>query len=389
MRQNGYREDRVAFVITDGWTTHFLRGQLRALRERGLEPLVVAAAGPDLANFAREEGVRVATIDITREPRLVQDLRSVLQLVLILREWRPVLVNASTPKAALVGMLAAWLCRTPVRVHQVRGHRFETMSGSRARLLKGLERLSSRLATHVQFNSASLRTSAIEQGLLRAGVGVVIGAGSSNGVDVTAFRPDEDQVSALRTAYGIPHDAPVIGFLGRLVLDKGVVDLVEIFGRLVQRHADLRLLLIGPFEEGNPVPPATRKCIEQDPRIIAVGRVDDAAACYRVMDVLAFPSYREGLPNAVLEAQATCVPVVGYAATGTVDALEQGHGGSLVTVGDRTALESELDRYLSEPALRREQGVAGRARVMVDFDQVTVWSATAISYREWIGSRRR
>ena len=183
----------------------------------------------------------------------------------------------------------------------------------------------------------------------------MIGGGSGNGIDVARFADDVLPTRAeARERFGLPADATVVGFVGRFTRDKGIADLTSVFTstlREIPNAADVWLLLVGQFEDGDPVPADVRATIERDERIVTVPWLDHTGVAYRAMDVLAFPSYREGLPNVPLEAQLCGVPVVGYAATGTVDAVAPGQsdgsdasGGDsvLVPVGDVEALGREL-----------------------------------------------
>lgn len=374
---------RILYIITDPVSTRLLRGQLRWMVNAGFEVHLACAPGPELERFGKAEGVRVHKLPLVREPSPLQDLRAFIAAVILLRRLRPTLVNASTPKAGFVGTVAAWLCRVPVRVYVVRGFRFEGERGFRRALLRGIDRLAIRLATQVIFNSRSLERLALDERLIGHGAGIVLGAGSGNGVDLSRFGSLPSR-GAARRASGLEEAAQVIGFAGRLTQDKGVVDLVTAFQDLAGTRPALRLLLVGDFEEGDPVPVATRERIEGDERIVRTGWVDDPAPVYPAMDVLAFPSYREGLPNVPLEAQAAGIPVVGYAATGTVDAVPPGQIGELVPVADTDALVVALSKLLDDPDRARRLGTRGREWVAEAFRPERVWTDLAARYAAWL-----
>jgi glycosyltransferase involved in cell wall biosynthesis len=381
---------RLLIVVSHPMTARILmRGQLAHLAEAGFEVAVAAAPGPDLEAVAASEGVRVFPVPFTRRISPLRDLVALARAVAVIHRFRPAVVNAGTPKAGLVGMLAARLCGAPVRLYTLRGLRLETSSGLARRLFALLERSTVACAHRVVCVSPSLRRRCLELGLAPAGKTVVIGGGSSNGVDVDRFRPAAaGEAAALRRELGIPEGAPVVGFVGRWTRDKGLDDLAEVFfSDLLPRHPDCRLLLLGAWEEGDPVPAEVRRALTVEPRVVRPGFVADPAPFYRVMDVLAFPSYREGMPNAPLEAAASAVPVAGYAATGTVDAVESGVTGTLVATGDRRALAVALAGYLDDPALAARHGRAGRERVERLFSQSIVWSAWSRLYRDELGRR--
>ena len=383
---------RILYVVTHPMTANILmRGQLRYMREAGFELAVVSGPGPELDEIKAREDVATYSVPLRREIGLAADIRALLGLRKRMRIFKPDVVVASTPKAGLLGMFAAWVERIPVRVYLVRGLRLETTSGLRRFLLCCAERIASKCATRVAAVSPSLRRRYLKLRLTNPGKIFVAGGGSSNGVDVTRFRPADSpgRVARLRSRLGIPQDAPVIGFVGRLTADKGISDLVRAFtGEIRSRFAGAQLVLVGDFEDGDPVTAATQQIVRTDPEIRLLGFVSDAAPYYRLFDVLAFPSYREGFPNVPLEAGASMVPIVGYAVTGTVDAVVDGETGRLVAAGDRAALARAICAYLEDTQLRRRHGAAARERAVREYRSEKVWKHGHSRYtRSWVGTR--
>lgn len=354
---------------------HLLRGQFAAARARGFEVAVATAPGPDLDHVAARDGVEIFPVPISREIAPLADLRALAALVGVVRRWRPDVVNAGTPKAGLLGSLAARLVGVPVRLYTLRGLRFETTTGQTRAILHTTEWLAAGAATRVVAVSPSLAAEVVRLRLAPEAKVIVLGHGASNGVDVDRFaHPDPDAVAALRARLGLDLGSPVVGFVGRFTKDKGIAELVEAFGQVGERHPEARLLLVGDFEDGDRVGELARSRIEANPRILTPGFVPDPAPAYALMDVLAFPSHREGFPNVPLEAAAAGLPVVGARATGTVDALVDGETGKLVPVGDVAALADALDGYLADPDLGRWHGAAGRRRVEAHFTNELVWA---------------
>lgn len=368
---------RLLLAVTHPMTADLLlRGQLAALAERGYEVAVLCSPGPRLDAVAAREGARVLPVPMRREIAPAADALALLRALAAVRRFRPHLVNAGTPKAGALVSVAARVAGVPRRLYTVRGLRLETSSGLKRRLLRAGERAAAGSAHRVLFVSPSLRRRYLELGLVDAGKTALVGDGASNGVDVERFRPADGSETALRAKLGLPTEAPVVGFVGRFTRDKGIGDLTEaFFEHVLARVPAARLLLLGDWEAGDPVAPEVRRRLESDPRVLRPGFVADTAPYYRLMTVLAFPSRREGFPNAPLEAAASGVPVAGYTATGTVDAVDDGVTGTLVPVGDRPELARALVAYLESPELARGHGAAGRRRAVERFSNHRVWQA--------------
>lgn len=380
------RRPRLAIVVTHPMTARLLlAGQLRHLSESGFRVTLVTSPGPDLEGVAEREGVEVRTVPMDRELSPARDVVSFVRLVRLLRRVRPDAVVAGTPKAGLLGMLAARIVGVPVRIYTLRGLRLETARGWKRWMLHRAERLATSSAHRVLCVSESLRRRAVELGVVDEAKTAVPGAGSSNGVDVERFEAaaaDRRRLLELRAQLGLPDGAPVVGFVGRFTRDKGIAELVEAFTRISGELPEVRLLVVGDFEAGDPVPDELAERLRRNPRVALPGFVPDTAPYYPLMEVLALPSHREGFPNAPLEAAAAGVPTVGFDATGTVDAVVHGRTGTLVPAGDSEALAQALLAYLRDPELRRRDGEAARTRARRAFRREVVWQAWEKAVRE-------
>jgi glycosyltransferase involved in cell wall biosynthesis len=357
------------------------------MRARGYELTVVASPGPGLEAYGEREAVPVHAVSMPRRISPAQDMKSLSRLVALVRRIRPDIVHSHTPKGGLLGTIAATLARVPVRIYHMRGLPLLTARGAQRGILRATERTSCGLATHVLAVSSSLREVAIDERLCPPQKISVLAAGSGNGVDCARFDPTrvgDDARTALRTRLGIPDDAPVIGFIGRLVRDKGVGELVAAFREIRRAEPRAHLVVAGVFEVRDPVAPEVRAALEQDTRVHLLGFVADTPALYAAMDVLALPSYREGFPNVPLEAAAMEVPVVTTAVPGCVDAVVSGVTGTIVPVRDAGALALAIKTYLSDPALRHAHGRAGRARVLNSYRRERIWKALADAYDDFV-----
>lgn len=364
---------KVLSVVTHPMSLGFLAGECRWFVQRGWGAVVLCGGGnrPRPWEDGSEE-VLLLRLGFGREASPLSDVCGLIQLWQYLWLSEPIVVNSATPKAGLLGMLSARMAGVPSRVYSLWGLRLETVSGLSWRVLLACERMACSCADRVVCVSESLRQRAIALKLGRPDKFVVLGAGSSGGVVVSRFEVTAERLAGaarIRAEMGIPLGAPVVGFVGRIVRDKGVVELVAAMRRVPGAH----LVLVGPFEDGDPVPAETRAEIERNPRIHVTGMVEDTAPYLHAMDVLALPTYREGFPNVVLEAGAAEKPVVATRATGVVDAVVDGVTGLLSDIGDVEGLAANIVRVLEDKDLARRLGQAGRERAERDFQPERIY----------------
>jgi glycosyltransferase involved in cell wall biosynthesis len=367
-----------------------LRGQLAAAHDFGFDVTVMSSPGEIADRVLETEGVAHMPIAMERGIAPLRDIRSLAHIFLAVNTLRPHIVNAGTPKAGLLVTTASWLAGVPCRVHTLRGLRFETMRGPKRALLRALTKISCALAHRVICISPSLRDRALELGLAPADKLVVLGAGSSNGLDIERFCSSPGRRAralSLREQLGIPQQALVVGFAGRVAKDKGMVELIQAFQRLAEGHERAHLLIVGAHDDSDPIPERMAAIMQQHPRIHCAGHIDDMAAAYLCMDMLVLPTYREGFGNVLLEAGALERPVVASAVTGCVDAVEDGVTGTLVDGRDVAALARAIERYLVDEVLRARHGRAGRERVLRLFRTGEVWKNLHREYVDLMARR--
>jgi lipopolysaccharide/colanic/teichoic acid biosynthesis glycosyltransferase/glycosyltransferase involved in cell wall biosynthesis len=379
-------------VTTVPQTLAFLRGQVAYMKSLGYEVAAVSSPGPALAAFGRQEGIEVHPVEMPRRITPFGDLLALVRLVRLFRRIRPDIVHGHTPKGGLLAMIASWLAGVPGRLYTLHGLPLETATGLKRSILRWCERVSCGLATRVHAVSESLRRRAAACGICKAERIGVLGAGTVNGVDAEKrFIPAlvcSYEASRARRALGIPSEVRVVGFVGRVVRDKGVEDLAEAWKELREEFTDLHLLVVGPREPQDPISPEAERQLREDPRVRMTGDVGSMRAMYAMMDVVTLPTYREGFPQVPLEAAAMERPVVASRVTGCVDAVVDGETGTLVPPREPHALAEALSAYLKDPGLRRRHGKAGRARVLRDYRPENLWVLTQWAYQECLGSRR-
>jgi glycosyltransferase involved in cell wall biosynthesis len=381
---------RVLHAVTDSISTVLMRGQLDYLKAHGFEPLLLSGPGKELNQISAEEKYPVYEVRMSREIAPVADLRSLLQILRLLYRIKPAICNSGTPKAGLLVGLAAWLTRVPCRVYTLRGLRLETAKGIKRTVLTTAEKVACFTAHRVVCVSPSLRERAITLKLVARSKTTLLGAGSSNGVNANRFNPTLEKVAyaaSLRQNLGIRPDQPVIGFAGRLTRDKGLPELVTAFQSIRKVTPAAVLLLVGDYEEGDPVPDEIRQIIESDPAIHRINFTSQLELYYLVMNVFVLPTYREGFPNTILEAQAAGLPVVTTIATGAIDAIEDGVTGVLTQVGDAHKLAESILLLLPDPTKMQRMGRLGRERVLHEFQNEIVWNALASFYKELLQER--
>lgn len=362
---------------------YFFRGRLAYLRQKGYDVHLVSSPGEDLEMTRDREGIAVHALPMRRPIDLLADAVSLVRACRLVSRLRPDIVDAGTAKAGLLFGLAAALNGVPCRIHFLLGL-FETKRGAKGWLLRLAQRVSCACAHQVVCISPSLRRRAIEFGMAPPHRIRCIGRGSVNGIDAARFAPTPAalaEAAALRAKLGIPPGAPVVGFVGRLVRDKGIPELITAFSKLREARQDVRLLLVGDFEDGDPVPGSTVEAIRSSPSIIAVGYVPDPVPYFHVMDVLAFPTHREGFGEVALEAAAAGKPVVTTNATGAVDGVVDGVTGIVVPVGDATAMAAALLRIINDPESAKRMGAAGQDRARREFRPAVIWEGIDAEYQ--------
>lgn len=375
---------RVLHVLTVADSLLFLRGQGEFMRDHGWDISVACDPGTRFDAMLKVAGCEGHPISMARAITPAQDVATVARLVRLIRELRPDIVHAHTPKGGLLGMTAAAIAGIDRRLFHMRGLPSETARGRTRLILTGAERATCGLAKQVVCVSPSLLEVAHERRVLPKRKGVVLGAGSGNGVDSSRFTPPTSaEREDVRHEMGWSGEV-VFLFVGRLVGDKGVRELASAWRRVRELVPNSRLVLAGPWEPRDPVPDVVRKELERDTRVEMPGYVSDPRPLYRAADVVVLPSKREGFPNVPLEGAAMQLPVITTMATGCRDSVISGETGFLVPTESVQALVDAMTKLGVDAALRREMGARGRKRVETEFSPSIIWESLLGIYRSWV-----
>jgi len=357
-----YSKDKVKLLRATTVPTSlnsFCRGVLKELRQEGYDVVAVSSPGPELQEVEKREGCRTIAVPMQRHISPISDLKSLWRMTWVMHRERPDIVHTMTPKAGLICMISAWLARVPVRIHTFTGLVWPTATGLKRRLLMFTDWITCACATHVIPEGEGVKADLLNHHITRKPI-KVLGFGNVRGVDLDYWKP---RATTHVDNEGRGHIFTFV-FVGRIVADKGINELVSAFKQLNQEHRDTRLLLVGQREDDlDPVLPATVAEMQSNAAIQVVGPKDDVRPFYEMADALVFPSYREGFPNVVLEAGAMGLPSIVTDINGSREIIEEGVNGTIIPPRDAHALYMAMKRFLNETAW--VHAMASRARPMV------------------------
>jgi len=344
----------------------------------------------ELIRIGKELKVKTYAIEMTRKITPFQDIKSLWLMYRYFKKERPDIVHTHTPKAGLIGMLAAKMAGIKTRLHTVAGLPLMETSGAKRILLNNIEKLTYYCAAKVYPNSYGLRDFIVNEKLCSSRKLKVVGNGSTNGINTDYFDPNlftENKIQDLRIKLGINQEDFVFVFVGRLVKDKGINELVSAFKHLVletKQFSDVtasKLLLVGPLEEDlNPLLPETLKEITSNPDIISVGYQKDIRHYLSLSNVLTFPSYREGFPNVVMQAGAMGIPAIVSDINGCNEIIIENRNGIVIPAKDEISLKTAMQHIMTNHNLYQTMTKDARPMIIERYQQLLIWESLKKEY---------
>lgn len=364
---------------------YLLPGQMRFMADNGFEVLMISADGKELTEVIENEKCRHIIVPMTRKITPIQDLSCLIKLIKIFRKEKPDIVHTHTPKAGLLGMLAAKICGIRTRIHTVAGMPLMAEKGFKYRLLKFIERLTYACANQVWPNSPSLLKFIQDEQMCRVAKLNIIAKGSTNGININRFNPsvlDELMIDEIAAQINFSDENKYLLCIGRLVADKGITELVNVFTKLQNAHGDLMLILVGEFEEElDPLPANTLLEIEINPNIIHVNWTNQVEYFMHLADFFVFPSHREGFPNVLLQAGAMGLPIVCSDITGNIDIVKNNETGLIFNSGNEGEMLRLIAFAIANPQQLKTMAKQLQKDIQQNYRQENIWQKMLEAYK--------
>ena len=364
---------------------NLLKGQPKFMSQY-YEVVGITSPGEEIKDVVNDEGIRLIEVEMTRTISPIKDLVSLWKLYKVIKKEKPFIVHSHTPKAGTLGMMAAKLAGVPNRLHTIAGLPLLVATGAKRKLLDFVEKITYACATRIYPNSLGLKDIIIQNGYTKPSKLKVIANGSSNGIDVNHFSVEnisEETKTTLREELNIIEDDIVFVFVGRLVTDKGINELISAFKKLSADHQNIKLLLVGTFEsELDPLHDSTLNEIESNNNIINVGWQTDVRPYFAISNVLAFPSYREGFPNVVMQAGAMELPSIVTNINGCNEIIKEGVNGLIIPAKDENELYLAMLNIIENPSKQKELANASRKMICDNYQRQVIWEALLQEYRD-------
>jgi glycosyltransferase involved in cell wall biosynthesis len=360
-----------------------LQGQLHFMSQY-YDVIAISSDGPCFDDMLKEQGVRGVKISMTRKITPLADLKALFALIKLFRKEKPFIVHSHTPKAGILAMLASWITKVPHRIHTVAGMPLLVAHGWKRKVLICVERLTYACATNVYPNSSAMKDLIVKMNLAKSDKLKVIGNGSSNGIDTSYFNPNSipKTKSEIRKDLSLNDNDFVFVFIGRIVGDKGINELVRAFKKLIDECNNCKLLLVGSMEKDlDPINKRTEAYINESNNIIYFGSQKDVRPYLIAADAFVFPSYREGFPNVIMQAGAMGIPSIVTDINGCNEIVIPDINGVIIPTHDVLALYESMKRFLLNPECVESMGKNCRELITSRYERGSLWESLLKEYR--------
>lgn len=369
MMKLNMKQKKIFHLVTVSKSIPLMKGQIEFLREKGFNACIIASDGKEIRKYD-ENAYRI--VNMQREISILNDIKSLINLIILFIKERPLIVNAGTPKAGLLGTIAAFITMRPNRIYTVRGLRLETVTGLKYKLLYMMEKIAMMCSTDIIAISDSLKEKIVELGLAKENKIKILGYGSSNGINLKDFNISDNLIDVdikeqLNNSF-------VIGYIGRIVKDKGISELIKAFQKLQKLNYNVKLLIVGDFEKADSISKEEIDIIKNDNNIVWVNRVENPVAYFNNMDIFVFPTYREGFGNVSIEAQLLKIPVITTNVTGARDTVINEKTGFIVEKNEVESIVEKIELLINDENYRENLGENGKARIEKFFSNDVIWN---------------
>lgn len=355
----------------------FFGEQLKFLKDNGFDITVITSSAVSSQDYGKglPEGIKLQTVKMSRTISPLADFKAFSEISKIIKDGNFDIVQYVTPKAALLGSVASWRTKVPVRLYLMWGLYYVTQTGFKKFMFKTIEKIVCKCSTAIAPDSKGNVKLAVEEGLCKADKIGVVGHGSANGVDTDKFNPDKlsQDGKKIRINLGIPEKVRVFGCIAAIVGDKGINELIEAFDDISKKYPEVYLLYIGQTTEKDPVKNSTIEIMRNNSKIIHLGWQSEPEKYLAAMDIFVLPTYREGFSVVNIEASAMALPVISTDVPGPQESIVNGETGILVPAKQVQPLIDAMKDLLGRPLRAKKLGEAGRKRVQEFYEQKKLW----------------
>ncbi|MCZ8230039.1 glycosyltransferase family 4 protein [Flavobacterium sp.] len=371
-------EKKILHVITVSFViNHFFGEQFLYLKKKsGNEYYLACSSSKELTEFSKKLGYVPLEVEITREISPLKDLKAIYEIYNHIKKNGIDIVVGHTPKGGMIAMIASFLAGASERIYFRHGIIYETSKGFRKQILKNIERLTGFFAKTIICVSYSVKEISEKDNLNKANKNVILGLGTCNGIDTEGrFNPknkNRHEIEELAQNYNISLEDKVVGYVGRLVKDKGIDDLILAWKIVKDKFPNAKLLLVGPIEERDAISEYSKNQIQTDSSIIFTDFVVDASIYFSIMDIFVLPTYREGFSTVSLEASSMKLPVLITKATGCKESIIENQSGLFIS-NEPLDIAEKIFYYFENEHVMKEHGMKGRIFVQENFEQTKIW----------------